>query len=77
MEQLLPRESGRYLKTILGNVNVSILDTKGRRGNLEILGFRANFACQHSSLIKGCPIDLETTYGGGLDQIYFAFRNYF
>jgi len=30
MEQLLPMESGRYLKTILGNVNVSILDTKGR-----------------------------------------------
>jgi|ERR1712126_182784 len=29
-EHLLPRESGRYLKIILGSVNVSILDTKGR-----------------------------------------------
>jgi hypothetical protein len=26
MEDFLPRESGRYLKTVLGNLNVSILD---------------------------------------------------
>ena len=30
MEQLLPAESGTYLKIILGNVNVSILDKKAR-----------------------------------------------
>lgn len=30
MEQLLPRESGTYLKIILGSVNVSILDRKAR-----------------------------------------------
>ena len=30
MEQLLPKESGKYLKLILGNVNVSILDQKTR-----------------------------------------------
>ena len=30
MEQLLPRESGTYLKIILGTVNVSILDKKAR-----------------------------------------------
>jgi hypothetical protein len=48
MEQLLPRESGRYLKTILGNVNVSILDTKGRVGNYEILGFMQRYFFQSS-----------------------------
>ena len=30
MEQLLPRESGAYLKMVLGSVNVSILDRKAR-----------------------------------------------
>lgn len=30
MEQHLPKESGKYLKLILGNVNVSILDQKTR-----------------------------------------------
>ena len=30
MEQVLPRESGMYLKIILGTVNVSILDKKAR-----------------------------------------------
>ena len=30
MEQVLPKESGKYLKIILGTVNVSILDKKLR-----------------------------------------------
>ena len=30
MDELLPRESGTYLKIILGSVNVSILDRKAR-----------------------------------------------
>ena len=30
MEQHLPKESGKYLKLILGNVNVSILDQRTR-----------------------------------------------
>ena len=30
MEDYLPRESGRYLKVILGNINVSILDKEAK-----------------------------------------------
>ena len=30
MESILPKESGNYLKVILGSVNVTILDQKAR-----------------------------------------------
>merc|ERR1712223_267634 len=55
MEQHLPKESGKYLKLILGNVNVSILDQKTRYDYkdqyeqfkliLNIIGFFLSVLC--------------------------------